>query len=123
MVGEFMTHMLDKLLRIGMLYDFYGALLTDKQRQQIEMHYLNDLSLSEIADELKVSRQAVHDNLRRAEHILEGYERRLSLVERHQQNKARMAEALAALQQLPQAIRILPEIQHAERILEALTDQ
>lgn len=75
--------MLEKVLRIGLLYDFYGALLTDKQQECIEMHYIHDLSLSEIANEFSVSRQAVHDILKRAEQLLEEYEHKLKLVERY----------------------------------------
>ena len=70
--------MLDKVLRIGRLYDFYGALLTDKQRYCLEMHYLSDLSLAEIAEELKVSRQAPFMIFCAAcEQILEEYEAKL----------------------------------------------
>lgn len=79
--------MLDKVLHITALFDFYGALLTDKQRFSMEMHYLNDLSLAEIADELGVTRQAVHDILKRAEQVLIDYEDKLKFVERHQREQ------------------------------------
>lgn len=115
--------MIEKLMRIGMLYDFYGALLTDKQRSYLEMHYLNDLSLSEIADEAGISRQAVHDILRRAENLLEEYERQLRLVERHQKDLTDMQEALLALQVLPEPIKVLPEIECAKNILQKLINR
>ncbi len=76
--------MLDKVLRIIILFDFYGALLTDKQRLSLEMHYFHDFSLGEIASELQVSRQAVHDILKRAEQLLFDYEDKLKFVERYQ---------------------------------------
>ncbi len=79
--------MLEKFLRITLLYDFYGALLTEKQRQCIEMHYLSDLSLAEIAEYFHVSRQAIYDILRRAVDILENYEFKLCLVERFENNR------------------------------------
>jgi len=115
--------MLERLMRIGMLYDFYGALLTDKQRTYLEMHYLNDLSLSEIADETGVSRQAVHDILRRAENLLEDYERDLKLVERYQNDLVDMKAALVSLEELPNDIRMLPEVINAQEILNRLVNR
>lgn len=67
----------DKNVEMSLLLDFYGGLLTDKQSNCMHMHYDNDMSLSEIADIEKISRQAVHDTLKRAEEILLGYERKL----------------------------------------------
>ena len=81
--------MLEKIVRIGRLFDLYSALLTEKQQRCVELHYLQDFSLSEIAEELCVSRQAVHDMLRRAEHILEEYEGKLRLLERQEQERHR----------------------------------
>lgn len=115
--------MLEKLMRIAMLYDFYGALLTEKQRTYLEMHYLNDLSLSEIADEAGISRQAVHDILRRAEKILEQYESELKLVERNLKDVADTREALASLHSLPDYIRQRREISYAEDILTRLINR
>ncbi|MFB5191527.1 YlxM family DNA-binding protein [Alicyclobacillus fastidiosus] len=70
---------MDEVTRMGDLYDFYGALLTVRQRQIIEMYHLEDWSLSEIAESLEISRQAVHDQLRRAGEQLEQYESALQL--------------------------------------------
>ena len=64
------------------LYDFYGELLTEHQRNVYEDFVLNDLSLSEIAKEAGISRQGVHDFVRRCDRILEGYEEKLHLLER-----------------------------------------
>ena len=80
---------MDDILQLTLLYDFYGELLTQKQKQVYEMYYQDDLSLSEIGEELSVSRQAVQDQLKRTEKILLGYEEKLQLVARFQaQNKA-----------------------------------
>lgn len=73
--------MIEKMIRVGRLYDFYGSLLTDRQRKCIEMHYLQDLSLGEIAAEFGVSRQAVNDILRRTEEAMEQYEAGLQLFQ------------------------------------------
>ncbi len=78
---------MDEILRLTLLYDFYGELLTEKQKLVFEMHYQNDLSLSEIGEELSISRQAVRDQLKRTEKILIEYEEKLRLVERFQQQQ------------------------------------
>ncbi len=71
-----------ELLKQGRLYDFYGELLTESQREILEMYYFEDLSLSEIAETRGTSRAAVHDLIRRSEEKLAGYEEKLHLVER-----------------------------------------
>ncbi len=78
---------MDEILHLTLLYDFYGELLTEKQKQAFELHYQDDLSLSEIATELSISRQAVRDQLKRTEHILLEYEEKLGLVKRFQEQK------------------------------------
>ena len=64
------------------LYDFYGELLNEHQRRIYEDFVFNDLSLGEIASEEGISRQGVHDMIKRCNHILEGYEEKLHLVEK-----------------------------------------
>jgi predicted DNA-binding protein YlxM (UPF0122 family) len=71
---------MEKLVRIGILFDFYGKLLSPKQYQVIELYYSNDLTLSEIGEVLKISRQGVFDTLKRAEDKLLKYEDKLGLV-------------------------------------------
>lgn len=80
MVAE--TDMLDRMVRIGLLYSFYGGLLTEKQRQAMELYYLEDWSLAEIAAADGVSRQAVHDLLQRSERTIVEYEDKLGLLDR-----------------------------------------
>ena len=67
---------------IIMLYDCYGSMLTDKQREYIEMRYNQDLSLGEIAEMTGVSRQAVFDNLARTEALLRRMEENIGCVKR-----------------------------------------
>ncbi len=69
-------------IKSGYLYDFYGELLTEHQRSVYEMSINDDLSLAEIADSLSISRQAVHDILKRCDKLLQDYESRLHLVEK-----------------------------------------
>ncbi|RBN37609.1 putative DNA-binding protein, partial [Priestia megaterium] len=66
--------MLEKTTRMNYLFDFYQALLTPKQRSYMSLYYLDDYSLGEIAEEFDVSRQAVYDNIKRTEQMLEQYE-------------------------------------------------
>lgn len=73
---------MEKIVEQTLLYDFYGELLTEHQRRIYEDVVLNDYSLSEVAQELGISRQGVHDNLKRCSRILEDYEEKLHLVEK-----------------------------------------
>lgn len=73
---------MDKILEQALLYDFYGELLTAHQKEIYEQFVLEDLSLSEIAESEGISRQGVHDLVRRCQKALEGYEEKLHLVER-----------------------------------------
>ena len=73
---------MNKILEQALLYDFYGELLTAHQKEVYEQFILEDLSLSEIAESAGISRQGVHDLIRRCQKALEGYEDKLHLVER-----------------------------------------
>lgn len=70
---------LERTMRMNYLYDFYHSLLTDKQKKYIELYYLEDFALSEIAETLDVTRQAVYDNLKRSKEMLEHYEDNLGM--------------------------------------------
>ena len=73
---------MEKIGRRVILYDFYGELLTDHQKQIYEDAVFNDFSVSEIAQDRGISRQGVHDLIKRCDKILLGYEEKLHLVER-----------------------------------------
>ena len=73
---------INKILEQALLYAFYGELLTTHQKEVYEQFILDDLSLSEIAESAGISRQGVHDLIRRCQKALEGYEAKLHLVER-----------------------------------------
>ena len=74
--------MVDDIAKASLLYDFYGALLTEKQRQVMALYHEENLSLSEIAQEHGISRQPVHDTLKKAEQALEDYENKLNLIDK-----------------------------------------
>lgn len=71
-----------KDMNISLLLDFYGEMLTEKQREAIEFYYNEDLSLSEISDHLGISRQGVRDNIKRAEAVLLELEDKLGLAKK-----------------------------------------
>ncbi|MGG4169754.1 putative DNA-binding protein [Rossellomorea vietnamensis] len=77
--------MLEKTTRMNYLYDFYQSLLTPKQRSYMSLYYLDDFSLGEIAEEYNVSRQAVYDNIKRTEAMIEEYEEKLLLFNKFQE--------------------------------------
>ena len=83
---------IDDVIQTSLLYDFYGSLLTDRQREVMELYYGENLSLSEIAAEFSISRQGVHDMVRRCQRILEGYEEKLQLVEKFVSIKEKVHE-------------------------------
>ena len=88
---------MEKIVRQGLLYDFYGELLTAHQRKIYEDLVFNDPSLSEIAEEQGISRQGVHDLIRRCDRILMGYEEKLHLVEKFDSTKRLAAQICRAL--------------------------
>ncbi len=78
---------IEKTMRMNALFDFYQSLLTPKQQEYIKLYYLDDFSLGEIADTYEVSRQAVYDNIKRTEVMLEQYEEKLLMFKKYQERK------------------------------------
>ena len=93
---------MEKIAKMALLADFYGPLLTDKQRNVWDLHYQQDLSLAEIAEMEHISRQAIHDLLRRTERILAGYEDKLGLLQRFWAEREKLMEVQTLLKQLNQ---------------------
>ena len=87
-------------LEIVLLYDYYGDLLTDRQKECFEMRYYQDLSLGEIGEELGISRQGVHDNLSRTEALLRNMEAKTGCVRRDQCCRKAVSTILTAALEL-----------------------
>lgn len=87
-------------LEMTLLFDYYGDLLTERQRSCLDLRYNQDLSLGEIAQELGVSRQGVHDNLSRAEALLRNMEEKTGCVHRALASRKAALEILNAAHQL-----------------------
>lgn len=83
---------MEKIVEQGLLYDFYGELLTEHQKVIYEDVIFNDLSLSEIAREQGITRQGVHDMIKRCDKILCGYEEKLGLVSKFLKTKKMVEE-------------------------------
>ncbi len=87
-------------IELILLFDYYGDLLTERQKTCFDLHYNQDLSLSEIAAELSVSRQAVFDNLSRTEALLREMEQKTGCVRRDRQMRRAMQSIQDAARQL-----------------------
>ena len=83
---------MEQFLYLSELFDLYGALLTERQQRCLELHLYEDFSLSEIGEELGISRQAVYDNIHRAEAAMKSYEAKLGLAARYEKERAVLSE-------------------------------
>lgn len=78
---------MDNLYKVSLLLDFYGQLLTRRQYEILDLYYNNDYSLGEISEDLEISRQGVHDNLKRGVALLNKYEKKMMLLNKHLKQK------------------------------------
>ena len=94
-----MEHM-EEIVKLSLLYDFYGELLTEHQRKIYEAAFFENYSLSEIAEDAGISRQGVHDLLRRCDKQLRSYEAKLHLVERFTRVRSDMERIIGLVDEL-----------------------
>ncbi len=88
---------MDKIYYLTLLFDFYGELLTEKQKSVIDLYYFNDFSLNEIAEEHNITRQAVLDMIKRTEKLLNQYESKLMLVEKYIERKNKIEKIISII--------------------------
>lgn len=105
--------------RMAMLYDFYGDLLTPRQKEFYDLYYNDDLSLSEIAENYDITRQGVRDIIVRAERALEDIEEKTGLILRYHRTRV----ALSSLRDLCQQIQELNEERFSDNDLDDLMQQ
>ena len=109
-----MYRLMEKRVELNLLLDFYGALLTEHRREILRLYVEEDMTLQEIAEEMGISRQGVHDSINKARAQLEEYEGKLGLLDRFRRLKAEVARCSEELQTaraaLERAERIIKEI-------------
>jgi uncharacterized protein len=111
---------------VTLLLDFYGELLSPGQSEALDLHYNNDLSLAEIAEETGVSRQAVHDAIRAGKAMLAKYEGKLGLAARFAGQQEMIRQALALVRSAAESLNPLEQMecmQRAGNCLERLLEQ
>ena len=109
---------MNEILEQALLYDFYGELLTEHQKEVYEQFIIEDLSLSEIAADAGISRQGVHDLIKRCHKILQGYEEKLHLVEKFLSVKSKIHQMNGLLEQESPDMQLVKKI--SEEIIEEL---
>ena len=96
--------MFEKNLQIGYLLDFYGDVLPERRRDIMDMYYNDDMSLSEIADSLGITRQAVRETIKKTETELFFYEEKLQLLSRFREAQTHARQALSMCEAMGDAI-------------------
>lgn len=91
---------MNKVYETSLLLDFYGQLLTERQYEILDLHYNNDFTLTEIAEQLNISRQGVFDNEKRGRAILNEYENKLGLLHKFSQQRHKAQKVLKILEKL-----------------------
>lgn len=108
---------MDKMLQISLLLDFYGEMLTVKQREVVELYYNEDLSLAEIAQHSGITRQGVRDSIKRAEQQLVSYEERLGLMERFHDIQSGLDEIARHASDINEELRITASGELRQKLL------
>ena len=110
-------------VKISILLEIYGNLLTEKQRALLENYYNNDLSLSEIAENEQITRQAVRDNLKKGENKLFEYEEKLGIMKKAKVQEEQIAKVLSELTKIEskmsdkQIAKVLEDVKHKLSVL------
>lgn len=110
---------MDKIFEKTLLFDFYGELLTERQKELYQLYHLDDFSLGEISEQLSISRQGVYDAVKRCDKQLSHFEDKLQLVHRFVRNKDR-AEQIYALTKQIQIEHNIAEVNEIKVITKAI---
>lgn len=109
--------MVEKVVEIGILFDFYGKLLSSRQLSVIELFYIHDLSLAEIGEELDITRQGVYDTLKRSEKKLYEYEENLGLVYEFKKNTLAIKSIIEISKDISNSLRTKDKIKSKDILL------
>ncbi len=104
---------MEKNIEISLLFDFYGQLLKQQQRQAVTLYYNDDLSLAEIAEQLGITRQGVRDCIKRSETLLYNFEKKLGLYKRFREVETGLYE----IEALAEKLKAEYDIKTAEQII------
>ena len=110
--------MKNQTYRMTMLFDFYGELLTERQREFFDLYYNEDLSLSEIAENSGISRQGVRDVIVRAEGVMQEVEDKTGLIRRFLQ----MQQHISVIEESAGELKTINYRQYEDRRIDALAD-
>lgn len=114
---------MEKNVKISMLLDIYGKLLTEKQYKLLDDYYNNDLSLSEIAENEEITRQAVRDNLKKGENNLFEYEEKLGFMKKIIEQEENVQKAISVIEKIEKDIedkKIIKTLQEVKKTLNCL---
>ena len=114
---------IEKKMSLSWLLAFYGDMLTENQRELARLHWEEDFTLAEIAQQFSVSRQSVHDTLSRTEKQLEGMEQKLGLLRRFQRMENGLRSCEAELSKVVSTPETTAHLASARRWIKALLDQ
>jgi predicted DNA-binding protein YlxM (UPF0122 family) len=118
--------MFEKMMEISMLFDLYGQLLTIKQREILHLYYEDNYTLAEIAEEMKVTRQAVYDTVKKSEKTLQEYEENLGLAKKFHDTEIAIDKINKLIDQAldinKQDINLQDELKKIKSITNALND-
>ena len=118
----FMVESMEEIIQLSLLFDFYGEMLNEHKKRIFEDYVLNDYSLAEIADEEGISRQGVHDIVKRCTKQLKEYESTLHLVEKFQKMKGTLTKA-SELLNIEVTMESNQNIKKAKQLLEQLLQE
>ena len=117
-----MVGIMDNVYEISLLLDFYGMMLTPRLYEILDLHYNNDYSLGEIAEQLNISRQGVHDNIKRGKAVLNELEEKLGLLSKFSLQKEKASNLLQVIEKIDTANLNEMDRQHLEMIKRGIND-
>jgi predicted DNA-binding protein YlxM (UPF0122 family) len=113
---------MDNVFEISLLLDFYGMMLTPRLYEILDLHYNNDYSLGEIAEQLNISRQGVHDNIKRGKAILNELENKLGLLNKFLMQKEKASSLLKVVENIDSARLGEKDLQQLDQLKRGIKD-